>query len=56
MKGPAGENGVPGRSISEDEVREMCFNVLRSHLEVLTANLQGPPGYLKLFNEIYLFR
>lgn len=43
-QGPPGENGIPGRSFSEDEVRDICFNVLRSQLEELTANLQGPPG------------
>lgn len=44
QKGPPGENGIPGRSFSEEEVRDICYNVLRSQLEELTANLQGPPG------------
>lgn len=44
FKGPPGENGIPGRSFSEEEVRDICYHVLRSQLEELTANLQGPPG------------
>lgn len=44
FQGAPGENGAPGRSISEDEIKDICYNVLRNQLEELTANLQGPPG------------
>ncbi|CRL08328.1 CLUMA_CG021352, isoform A [Clunio marinus] len=44
QQGPPGENGQPGRSFSEEEVREICYSVLRNQLEELTANLQGPQG------------
>lgn len=44
QQGPPGENGIPGRSFSEEDVRDICYNVLRGQLEELTANLQGPPG------------
>jgi len=37
-------NGSPGRSVSDDEIREICYNVLREQLVDLTANLQGPQG------------
>lgn len=37
-------NGLPGRSISDEEVRDICFLVLREQLIDLTANLQGPQG------------
>lgn len=43
-KGQPGENGIPGRSFTEEDVREICYNVLRGQLEELTARLQGPPG------------
>lgn len=42
--GPPGENGLPGRSYSEEDLRDICYNVLRGQLEELTANLQGPAG------------
>lgn len=45
VQGQPGENGIPGRSFSEEDVRDICYNVLRGQLEELTANLQGPPGY-----------
>lgn len=38
---------MPGRSITDDEIRDICFVVLREQLTDLTANLvgpQGPPG------------
>lgn len=43
-QGQPGENGIPGKSYSEEDLRDICYNVLRSQLEELTANLQGPPG------------
>ena len=48
IQGAPGENGTPGRSIDEDEIRDICYNILRNQLEELTANLQGPPGKTKI--------
>ena len=37
-------NGSPGRSVTDEEIRDLCFVVLREQLVELTANLQGPQG------------
>ncbi|XP_070500480.1 collagen alpha-1(IX) chain-like [Chironomus tepperi] len=42
--GEPGMNGSPGRSVTDDEIRDICYNVLREQLVDLTANLQGPQG------------
>lgn len=44
IQGSPGVNGVPGRSVTDEEVAEICRLVLRENLEELTANLQGPVG------------
>lgn len=33
-----------GRSISDEEVRQMCYQILREQMEDLVADLRGPPG------------
>jgi collagen type IX alpha len=43
-KGPPGVNGMPGRSITDDEIRDICFVILREQLTDITANLVGPQG------------
>jgi hypothetical protein len=35
---------MPGRSITDDEIQAIVYNVLRERIAELTAGLQGPQG------------
>lgn len=44
LTGQTGAPGMAGESFTEDEVRNICYAVLRDQLAELTATLQGPAG------------
>lgn len=33
-----------GRGVSDEEVRQICFQILREQLEDIVQDLHGPPG------------
>ena len=35
---------LKGRGVSDEEVRQICYQILREQMEDIVADLRGPPG------------